>query len=283
MSVSQGFALDEIVTIRDSTDAPIVTYAGTETLAGSVRAGRAMDPTVSGQGLTFTPTWRSAGAGTVNVNLTAAQTATLNPGQYLVQLGLSDKSANFFEGYLVVSYSSGLSVLPPTYNTYDDILSYAPWITKLQTEMQVAGFAIERGLARSWLDNVIIQHSNWMFSNPQIGQSGFMPQSMFPGQINQPPNLWLREQLNLNYLVRRQNIIEITSKKSLFFIGCSQLEAMSDNQRKLAAWFGREADQMALSLRAEITLNSAYNATASLSNDDIWPSVTVDCGRSSLR
>ena len=278
MTVSQGFALVDSIIIRDSQDNPVTTYTGTEALAGAVRAGRAMDPTVAGQGVVFTPFWGNPAAGTVNVQLTAVQTATLMPGQYLIQVGLADKSANFYEGYLVVAYSAGISTLPTTYANYDDLLTYAPWITRLQTEVQVAGFAIERGLARAWLDNVIVQHSNWMFLNPQIGQPGFMPLNMFPAMINQPPNLWLREQLNLDYLVRRQNVIEITAKKSLYFIGRAQLDALNDKQERLAMWFGKDADDMANALRAEITLNVAHP-----NNQDVWPSVTVDCGRSSLR
>lgn len=278
MTVSQGFTLNEIITVRDSSDNPIVTYTGGEVLSGTVRAGRAMDPKIAGQGLVFTPTWAQVNAGTVNVVLSAAQTDTLPPGQYLMQVGLADNSANFYEGWLVVNYSAGISVLPKTYCSYDDLLTYAPWITRLQTEFQVAGFAIERGLARAWLDNVIVQHSSWMFLNPTIGQPGFMPMSMFPAQINQPPNLWLREQLNLDYLVRRQNVLEISTKKSLYFIGRSQLETLSDKQERLALWFGADADNMANALRAEITLG-----VADPNNQDVWPSVMVDCGRSSLR
>lgn len=278
MTVSQGFALVETITIRDYQDNPIVTYTGTEGLAGAVRAGRAMDPTIAGQGLVFTPTWGNPAAGTVNVQLTAVQTATLAPGQYLIQVGLADKSADFYEGFLVVSYSAGISTLPPIYCAYDDLLTYAPWITKLQTEVQVAGFAIERGLARSWLDNIIIQHFNYMLLTPQIGQPGFMPLAMFPSNINQPPNLWLREQLGLNYLVRRQNVVEITAKKSLYFIGRSQLDALNEKQERLALWFGQDADRIARALRAEITLG-----VADPNNQDTWPSITVDCGRSSLR
>lgn len=278
MAVSQGFALQESITIRDYQDNPITTYTGTEAMSGAVRAGRAMDPTVAGQGVVFTPTWGNPAAGTVNVQLTAVQTASLPPGQYLIQVGLTDKSADFYEGFLVVSYSAGLSVLPPTYCAYDDLLTYAPWIMKLQTEVQVAGFAVERGLSRAWLDNVIVQHSDWMFLNPQIGQPGFMPLAMFPAMINRPPNLWLREQLNLNYLVRRQQVIEITAKKSIYFICRSQLDALNEKQERLAMWFGTDVDRMACTLRAEITLGVADPV-----NQDIWPSVTVDCGRSSLR
>jgi hypothetical protein len=273
MTVSQGFALQETITVRDYQDNPVVTYTGSESMSGSVRPGRTVLPS-----LTFTPTWGNPAAGTVNVSLTAAQTLTLDPGQYLIQVGLADKSADFYEGYLVVSYSAGTAVLPPTYGTYDDLLAYAPWIMKLQSETQVAGFAIERGLARGWLDNVIVQHSNWMFLTPQIGQSGFMPMAMFPAMINQPPNLWLRQQLNLDYLVRRQSVIEITAKKAVYFICRPQLDALNDRQERLAAWFGSDADRMASALRAEITLGVAHP-----NNTDAWPSVTVDCGRASLR
>lgn len=78
MTVNQGFALNESITIRDSSDSVITTYLGTETLSGMVRAGRAM-PSV----LTFTPTWNRTPAtdGIVNFALTSTQTLTLSPGQ----------------------------------------------------------------------------------------------------------------------------------------------------------------------------------------------------------
>lgn len=237
-----------------------------------------MDPTVSGQGVVFTPTWGNPAEGTVNVALTAAETATLDPGQYLIQVGLADKSADFFEGFLVVTYSAGLSSLPATYCAYDDLLSYAPWIMKLQSENQVAGFAIERGLARGWLDNIIIQHFQGGFMDPQIGQPGFMPMRLFPAATNQPPNLWLREQLGLDYLVRRQAVVEISAKKSIYFICRSQLDAIGERQERLAVWYGEDANRMACSLRAEVTLGVAHP-----SNTDTWPSLTIDCGRQSLR
>lgn len=273
MSVTQGFQLAETITIRDYLDNPITTYTGSELLSGSVRIGRSFPAFIS-----FTPTWGTPSSGLVNVVLTAAQTATLSPGQYRIQVGLADNTANFYEGFLVVDYWVGTQATPKTYCTYDDILTYAPWVMKVETETGTAGFVIERGLARSWLDNIIIQHFDWNLLSPQIGQSGFMPQSMFPAMVNQPPNLWLREQLNLDYLVRRQSVLEITAKKSLYFIGRSQLDALNDKQADLATWFGADADRMASALRAEITLG-----VADPNNLDTWPSVTVDCGRSSLR
>jgi hypothetical protein len=291
MTVAQGFTLIETITIRDYQDNPITTYTGTEVLSGAVRAGRALNPAVAGQGVVLTQpanlTWGNPAAGAIVVQVSASQTATLNPGQYLIQVGLTDSGGNnvdVYEGYLVVSYSAGTSILPPTYNSFDDLLVYAPWVQKLQTEVQVAGFAIERGLSRSWIDNIIVQHSNWMFLNPQIGQPGFMPLAMFPAMINQPPNLWLREQLNLNYLVRRHHVIAATAKKALYYIGRSQLDAMNEKQERLALFFGRDADKLVSSLRAEITLGVPYDPTKpNNGNEDTWPSVTVDCGRSSLR
>lgn len=284
MTVSQGFALNEVITIRDYQDNVITTYTGSEALSGNVRPGRAVAPLLTLTSPSTGVSWASAGAGTVNVNLTAAQTATIAPGQYLIQVGLADFSADFYEGFLVVFYAAGAAVLPATYNSYDDLLTYCPWITRVQEYVQIAGFAIERGMARSWLDTLIINHFNYQFLSPQIGQPGFMPLAMFPAAINQPPNLWLREQLNLNYLVRRQKVVEACSKKSLYFILRPQLDALNEKQMRLGMWFGADADKMVCALRAEITLGVAYDATKpNNGNEDTWPSLTIDCGRGSLR
>lgn len=274
MTVTQGFALKETITVRDSSDNPITTYTGTEAMSGSVRPGRSIAPS-----FTFTPTWLSPSDGTISVALSATQTALLDPGQYLIQVGLADKSADFYEGFLLVSYAAGTDTLPTTYCAFSDLLTYAPWIQKLQTEVQVAGFALERGLARGWLDQIIVNHFTYQFLGPQMGQPGFMPLNLFPSTTaNAAQSLWLREQLNSDYLVRRQNVVEITAKKSIYYICRSQIDAVTDKQERLATWFGADADRMALSLRAEITLNTAHP-----NNADTWPSLVVDCGRSSLR
>lgn len=275
MTVSKGFALNEVITVRDYLDNPITSYLGTEVLSGTVRAGRAYAAEV-----TFAPTWLSASAGTVAVALTAAQTATLSPGQHMIQVGLADFSADFYEGFLQVTYSvgAGTATLPTTYCDFDDLLTYAPWIMNLQTQYQVAGFAVERGLARGWLDQVILNHSSSMFMNPQIGQPGFMPLSLFPAMNNSPPNLWLRQQLNLDYLVRRQSVIEMCAKRAIATICQSQLDVVNDKEQQFARRCERTSNAMASCLRAEITLGVAHPL-----NQDTWPSITIDCARSSLR
>ena len=273
MTVTQGFALNQTIVVRDYQDNPITTYTGSEVLSGTVRPGRSYATEI-----TLVPTWAVPALGTVTVALTAVQTAALSVGQHLIQVGLADLSANFYEGFLVVEFGAGADTLPPTYCEFSDLLTYTSWIMNLQTRYQTAGFITERGLARQWLDQVIINHAGSMLMNPQIGQPGFMPLSLFPATTNPPQNLWLRQQLNLDFLVRRQQVIECTAKKAISFILQFQLDMVNDNERKLAYKFERDANAVACSLRAEITLGTAHPL-----NQDIWPSLTVDCSRSSLR
>lgn len=288
MSVTQGSTLNETITILNYLDAAAL-YAGTEVLSGSVRIGRsfpAILPLVAATNLTWVaPVSPATTTNTFTLLIPggtgAGTTGSLPVGQYIIQVNVVASDANtyaVYEGFLTVDFGVGTDTTPTTYCSYQDLLTYAPWVQKLQTDTGTAGFVVERGLARAWLDNVLVQHSNWAFLHPQIGQPGFMPQAMFPATVNMAPNLWLREQLNLNYLVRRQNVIEITAKKSLYFIGRSQLDAMNEKQERLAMWFGADADRIVSALRAEITLG-----VADPNNADVWPSVVVDCGRGSLR
>lgn len=282
ITVTMGRTLDQTITIMDSQDNPITTYSGTEALQGTIRPGRSITPN-----LTFTPTWLSPANGTVSILINqttwASASPAITPGQYLISLTLTENTTlnvyDIYDGLLVVNYAAGTDTLPATYCAYDDLLSYAPWIQKLQTEVQVAGFAIERGIARGWLDQVIINHFMYQFLGPQMGQPGFMPLNLFPSTTaNASQSLWLRDQLNLDYLVRRQNVVEITAKKSIYYVCRSQLDALNDKQERLATFFGADADRMALALRAEITLGTAHP-----NNADTWPSLVVDCGRASLR
>lgn len=272
-SIVQGYAGEWTITVRDEYDDPVTTYTGAEALAGTVGPGRSYAPS-----FTLAPTWLSAAAGTITVAISKDRSAALTPGQYRVNVGLADGSADFFEGSLVVEWGAGTDALPPTYCDYVDMLNYVPWLGKLQAEGMVAGFAPERGRAREWLDQIIINRFNYQSLAPSSGQPGFSPLSNFPSTAIAPPNLWLREQLNLDSLVRRQAVIEVVAKKAIYYVCRAQLSRLEEQEARLGAWFGREADGMVRSLRAEITLD-VYHPN----NLDTWPSITVDCGAASLR
>jgi hypothetical protein len=272
-SIVQGYADDWIVTVRDETDAPVMTYTGSEPLKATVGPGRSYPAT-----LTLAPTWRSAAAGTITVPITAAQSATLAAGQYLVTVGLADASRAFYEGFLAVEFGVGTDVIPQTYCTYVDMLNLVEWIGKLQTSRQVTGFAPERGRARDWLDNILINRFNYQNMSPTIGQPGFLAMSMFPAAVNTPPSLWLRQQLNAGALVVRNEVIEITARKAISYVCEAQLARLEEQEVELGKRFGRIAEQMVRCLRAELTLN-VFNPD----NLDTWPSITIDCGTASLR
>ena len=272
-SIVQGYAGNWVVTVRDATDAPVMTYTGSEALTGTVGPGRSYPPT-----FTLTPTWLVPSAGTISVPITKAQSATLATGQYLVNVGLADGSADFFEGFLAVEFGVGTDVPPQTYCNYVDMLNLVEWIGKLQTSRQVLGFLPERGRARDWLDNILINRFNYQNMSPTIGQPGFMPMSMFPAGWNVPPSLWLRQQLNLGALVVRNEVVEMTARKAISYVCEAQLSRLEEQEIALGRRFGRAAEQMAKGLRAELTLD-----VFAPDNVDVWPSLTIDCGAASLR
>ena len=259
-SIVQGYAGRRTLQIRDEFEDPITTYTGSEPLKGTVGPGRSYVPN-----LTLTPTWKVAAQGTVDVAISAAQSATLDVGQYLVDVGLADGSADFYEGFLAVNFGPGSRPIPPTYGCYLDLLDYAPWIEKLQTDKLAAGFLTQRAMARGWLDQIIV-------NGYDTGAAGF------PSMSNAPPNLWLREQLDRGALVQRQPVREIVAKKAIGFICQGQLSRLEERYKDLGYAFDVQAEQLAITLRAEITLDVFHP-----NNQDTWPSITVDCGYRSLR
>ena len=143
---------------------------------------------------TLAPTWKDATYGLVSVPVPGSATAGLAAGSYLVTVGLTDASADIFEGILEVGYAAGTDTLPPVYCSYDDLLDYTDWIGKLWTPKDLTGFARQRGRARSYLDDILVSLWKWDTSAPSIGQPGFGSWLMGGGQDTYPSQ-WLRDML----------------------------------------------------------------------------------------
>ncbi len=106
--VAQGTDASYQVTICDDQGAIITSYAGSEALTGIVWPGGDQAQTFA-----LTLAWNNAGAGAIDVLVTAASTQALGPGTYRVQLSLIDsggKDRDFYEGVLEV-FTSPLAVV----------------------------------------------------------------------------------------------------------------------------------------------------------------------------
>ncbi len=166
------------------------TYTGSATLAASLWSGddRAQE---------FAPTaaWVSASALTVLITATAAQTATLAPGDYPVMLTITEGGFAQREVACVmrVTAAPGSGTAPPAYCTVADLYAVVPWIKELQSPDDQAGFAEARGAAREWLDAVIVSRTSGGSTGRWIDYSGL--------SVSRTDRNWVQDQLDDDLLV----------------------------------------------------------------------------------
>jgi hypothetical protein len=146
---------DYTITILDSTGAPATGYTEADTLSAVVWAGEDATPL-------FNPTviWQTPSQGLALLTISAANTATLLPGTYRLRVDLTHAGRTFpvFDGLLELTGAPGVAPAPKVYCSYADMTAVAPWIGRLADETDLAGFAQERALARTWMDNLIQRH-----------------------------------------------------------------------------------------------------------------------------
>lgn len=113
MEIVRGSSGSWTVTLLDDTATEITTYTGSETLDASVWPGDDV-------GELFAPTaaWLSSPAGTVTLSVSAAQSATLDPGSYSVSLSIDDTIVRVGR-LLVLPGPGGTADAPPTYGSLD--------------------------------------------------------------------------------------------------------------------------------------------------------------------
>lgn len=155
--VRQGDAAAWVVTLRDAVgDALTSVYDGAETLAARVWPGD--DRPVS-----FNPTvaWKVAASGTIDLSVTGAQTAGVDPGDYLLQIRLTDGGSTYsaFESWLAIETAPGTGTTPTVYITRDDLLRYGRHVlSEIPDEYDQAGWIEQRARARSWFEQVLHAH-----------------------------------------------------------------------------------------------------------------------------
>jgi hypothetical protein len=252
----------------DSNGDPIA-YTGAELLSakiwpGGLRAGL----------ITLTPTWKTPASGITNLVITGVQTATLVPAIYRVVCTLTDAGGahDYYRGDLEIFADPGTELVAPAYCTVADLRDHAAWIDDLQAESDQAGFARQLGKARKWLDDLIVNRYKYDNSLLAPGQPGYGAYSIF-GAYDVPPSKWLRDQLNANLLIVREQTIELCALRTLWLICSAQIgrEAESPYQ-KLARGFLMRSENLAKTYRAEFDLDG-----------DGFAEITVNLGQTSLR
>ncbi len=152
-TVAQGISASFVATVRNAAGDAYTGYAGTESLAGTVRTGRDAEPLI-----VLAPVWLDHTAGTITVPFPAADTADVEPGRYLLELHLDDDSADLFEGFVEITFSAGTAAALASYATFGDMLDVAPAVEKFQRSTDLAGFARQRFKARRWFEDLLHRH-----------------------------------------------------------------------------------------------------------------------------
>lgn len=250
-------------------------FLATDTLACTVAIGRGQPPLI-----TLAPPsiqWLDAPTAQFRVSFSNADTAgKLNPGRYYIQADAirGARSDQILDAWLQILPVPGTDPPVPTYTTYPDLQDYAPWIGDLQAAESATGFVRQQGMARAWLDQIIISRYSVGDTAPIIGSPGFANWSMFIGTVDFAPSKWLRDQLALNTLIVQPLTREIVACQALFYITQPQIGSIGDTPFvKISQHFSRRASSLVKTYRTEIDLLP----------QDGWADIIVRCGSTNLR
>lgn len=162
--ITQGAALTFPAVIRDTFNAPITTFTGSEPLTASVWPGET-------RAALFSPTaaWVTPGAGSISIHITAVQSAGVEPGQYelLVRLTTSGQVVDAYTCTLEVLAASGATASPASYVSFQNLTQFAPRADRLiNLSTDESGFALQCAQASREFDRKVL-----LRYNPQVGRS----------------------------------------------------------------------------------------------------------------
>jgi hypothetical protein len=272
--LARGLAGAWTVTLRDSDGAVVTSYLGTEAIAGTVWGGDDRVPL-----LTLSPTWDSAPDGTVTVPIPAAQSGTLEPGEYGVDVYLADMSANFYRGSLSILPSAGTDATPFSYATYQQMLAFAGQVGRLQDlDTGEALFAPQLAQASTDFDRLVLNRYQ-----PQPGRSmryvssggtspgAYLVWSPGPGGVDPPTRQQLAGFLGTAAVVVNADLIECVAQLALAQIYLGQ-PGRQNPYREAGEW--HRAAAMDAFRRCFVELDTDGDGVADLrvDQDCIWMS-----------
>jgi hypothetical protein len=253
LQVAQGTARDYDLQAQNFDGTIPTTFLSTDALAATVWSGNAQPPL-----LTPVVTWLDAPTARFRLSITNEGSKLLGVGMYHVQATAtrSGESALILDGMLEVLRAAGTDLVIPVYTTYQDLLDHAPWIQDLHSEEAEYGFTRQQGLAREWLDEILVNRYHYGDTAPMIGSPGFGLWSMFAGGVDFAPSKWLRDQLDANTLMVRGKTREMVAKRALYYILLPQLGKAGDiSYRQIAREFARSSSDLVKTTRFELDLN----------------------------
>jgi hypothetical protein len=251
------------VKLPGQVDVPEDLFRGDDTLATAIWKGDDGAPL-----LTPATAWLSTSLGTYRITLNDADTAGWAVGTYRWQATATrgGRTGVIGEGTLEVTSSPGTAVDPPTYCTYEDMLTEASWIAQVQDQdTDQAGFVEARARARRDIDDIIVANyrgaSVGLFGTQSAaalswGYGGGPWRSLAPSQI-------LRTYLDSDYLMRgrvpgelgyRPKVALLAAWRAISIVGLKQI-GLNQQQAASGAMFYRMFLAGMASFTAEIDTN----------------------------
>jgi hypothetical protein len=253
--VSQGLGSAWTITARAEDGTPYTGFAGTEPLSASVRVGR--DQPVL---FTLSPSWLDHTQGTVTLPIPGSSTAAVLPGRYLLDVFLTDLTADLYEGFLEVQYSAGAAAALVSYGSFADMVDRAPWIEKLQRDTDLAGFARQRYLARRWFEDLL--HRHYRYDNGLSTDFQFVPGISFGGWWGNyyrtgKRSVQLQTWLDSNFLFVTDPVIDAVSHHAIALLCDRQVTPGKEDSGygQAAAKYHARAEDTAMNITAELDTN----------------------------
>ena len=247
--LAAGTALSVLATIGDSSGSP-PSYTTPPPLSARLWPGGQRSASFA-----VAASWADLAAGKVTLTISPGQTTGLESGRYRGELLVQDPtlgSVVAYEWAVDIQASPGNQPESPSYCTYEQMLNYArSWLKDIQSEDDEAGFAEQRGRARSWLDDLILA-GRPARGTTTIGSPGSGVRDWSGGSA--VPNTWLRQQLDGDLLIRRGWVVEATAKMALSYICESQIGPGDSAQQyvNLGRMYKVQASTLATTSVAEI-------------------------------
>lgn len=205
--------------------------------------------------------WINPAQGTIQLTVSAANTANLSVGTYLVRIVVNPLDTGqtlvVYQGAINLTASPVASTIArPTYCTYSDLLKIAPWIEILRdASRDETGFLDQCADAREWFDEAIIRN----YRSNYIGVFGAHSQAIFAFAGTGPrrselANVWLKGLLAQNYLLVSPRIVKVVALKTLAAICASQIY-QGGKYASLSSYYHHECESLLICTTAEIDSN----------------------------
>jgi hypothetical protein len=246
------------------------TFSGGDAIASTVSMGLG-EPVI----LQPATAWDVPASATFTISFNNADTAAMKPGIYQLQTKATHGGRTFLllNARLELQSVPGTGMEIPVYTAYSDLEDLAPWVGDLHADEDETWFLRQQGMAREWLDEILISRYAIGDTAPMIGSPGFGLWSMFAAAVDFAPSKWLRDQIKANTLIVQPKTIELVACRALFYICQPQLGKQGDvPYRDLARQFAKRASDLVKTYRAEIDLNN-----------DGYADIIISCGSTSLR